>query len=216
LFLIFREIRSPASDGAGVLMALRRYAGVLIRTRQAEGVLVCQRADVPAEFLWIQHHGGLPAPSIDGADPSPSLEAGGVVSHDEPVHVQFVDATYRFPLPRCRLWRVEARNEAVERALVDAGRLAAADVRLGGISLYRTVTDPARMIGFLALAHDAAPRDVLAPLRARDDGGWTYHPLHLCWSLGRLQPGGLLVSSRVLCPRALSGHSGVLGLRPWR
>jgi hypothetical protein len=95
-------------------------------------VLVCERADVSQEFLWIQHHGGSPDPRVEGEDTSLSLESGLVVSHAEPVPVQLVDGIYRFPLPPSQLWRVETRNEAVGRVLLDTCRLAASDGRIGG------------------------------------------------------------------------------------
>jgi len=211
--LTLREIRSRVGDEACVRTALRKQATVLVRTGQADAVLVCERADVPQDFLWIQHHGVAASPRIHGEDRALALESG-VVSHGDPVPVYVVDGVYRVPLPPCQVWSVETRDETVGRALLRACRPTISDRRIGGLSVYRTIADPSRMIGFLALVPDITPRDVLVSLGADDDAEWACHRLQVCWSVGRLPPGGSSLSSRVPYPRATFWARMSLG-PPW-
>ena len=68
--------------------------------------------------------------------------------------------------------------------------------------MYRTVEDPFRVIGFLALAGDIAPAEFLVLVGTGDDAESTCHPLRVSWSVGRVSPGASPVSSLVRYPRA--------------
>ena len=208
MILIFREFRSRAGDEERLLTALRKHAAAIIRNRQAEAVLVCQRTDVPQHLLWIQHHvlwiqhhAGPGVPAVDNRESLPSVESGFVESVGEPVRVEFVDGVYQFPLPPCRVWAVETRDEETGRALLNVSRLAASDRRIGGLSVYRTTEGQSRMIAFVALAPDVAPGDYLKLASGRGNAEFTLYPLRVSWTIGRLTP-GTPSSSLVRYPRA--------------
>jgi hypothetical protein len=199
MILLFREFHSRVGDEERALTALRRRAAATIRDRQAEAVLVCQRADTPHHLLWIQHRAGPSIPAADGTESLPSIESGLVVLEVTPVRVTFVDGTYQFPLPPCRVWRLETRDEETGRALLNVSRLAASDPRIGGVSVYRTAEDPCRTIAFFALAPDVIPSECLD---VTGETPLTVYPLRVRWTVGRLTPGAPPVSSLVRYPRA--------------
>lgn len=200
MILVFREFRSRVGDEARVLTALRNRAAAMIRNGRVETVLVCQRADLPQYLLWIQHHAGASLPAVDGEQSLPPLESDLLESSGGSVRMEFVDGAYRFPLPACRVWGVETRDEKVGRALLNLSRLAASDGRIGGVSVYRMAEDPLQMIGFLALAPEVAPGAYLEPAGERCDADLTLYPLRVNWTIGRLAPGAM--PSVVRYPRA--------------
>ena len=177
------QFHARAGDEERALTALRKRAAATIRDCQAEAVLVSQRADTPHHLLWIQHRAGPSVPAVDGTESLPSIEAGLVMLEGAPVRVTFVDGTYQFPLPPCRVWRLETRDAETGRALLNVSRLAGSDPRIGGVSVYRTTEGPCRTIAFLALAPDVTPGeclDVTTPL--------TVYRLRVRWTVGRLTP----------------------------
>ncbi len=202
MILIFREFRSPAGHEEHVLAALRKRSAAMIRDREAEAVVVCQRVDVPQHLLWIQHHAGRSVPAVDGEKSLPSIESGLVESGGVPVRVEFVDGAYQFPLPPCRVWGAETSDEKTARTVLKIFRLAVSDRRIAGVSVYRTVQVPSRMIAFFAFAPDVRPGDHLDFAGEGHEAQLTFYPLRVDWTVGRLTPGASAVSSLVRYPRA--------------
>jgi hypothetical protein len=200
--LIFQELCSRAGDEERVLTALRMRAAAMIRNGQADAVLVCQRADLPRQLLCIQHHAGPNAPAIDGEDSPRSLDPGLVESEGRPARVDFLDGTYQFPLPPCRVWGVETCDHDVTRTLLKVSRQTTADPRICGVSVYRRAEDPSRTIAFLALAPEAAPGDYLELAGRRSDTELMLYPLRVSWTLGRLTSGTSPSPPLVRYPRA--------------
>jgi hypothetical protein len=184
VILIFQKLRARADDDDRILAALRTRAAAMLRNRRADAVLVCQRADLPRHLLWIQHHAG-PHGLAAGRE-SPSLEAGLVEPDGGPARVEFVDGSYHFPLPPCRVWGIEACHEKAGGPLMQVSRAAAADGRICGVSVYRMVEDPSRLIGFLALASPVTPGDCLPLATWREDTDLSLYPLRVSWTIGRL------------------------------
>lgn len=197
--LIFLEFRSRAAKEERVLAALRRRANAMIRRGHAAAVVVCQRVDVPACVLWIQHHVGAVVPAVDGDEALPSAESGLVDSGGEPVRLELIDSIYNYPLPPCGLWAVETRNKDTGRALLGISQGAPSDPDIAGISIYRTSEHPCRTIAFLALAAGVAPDKYLESAKGRSKPDLTFYPLRVSWTIGRLTVGA--DSSRVRYPR---------------
>ena len=199
--LIFREFLSRAGHEERVLTALRQRAAAMIRNRLAEVVLVCQRADVPQHLLWIQNHAGRSVPVAGGEESLPSIESRLVESHGAPVRAEFVDGAYQFPLPLCCVWGAQASDENTARTLLNMPRLAASDRRIAGVSVYRTVEVPSRIIAFLGLEPDMRPADHLEFTGEDHKAPLTFYLLRISWTVGRLQSGAPSASSLVRYPR---------------
>src|SRR5712664_4339505 len=148
MILIFRELRARVGDEERVLNALRGLATAMIRNGRAEAVLLCQRADVLQQLLWMQHHVGHSVRAIASVEPLPLVDSDMVAPDRQPVRVEFVDGAYQFPLPLCHVWVAETSDETVARRLLKVSRLAASDRRICGVSVYRTVEDRSRMMAF--------------------------------------------------------------------
>lgn len=200
MVLIFREFLSRAGDEERVLTELRKRAAAMVRNGRVEAVLVCQRVDVPQRLLWIQHHAGPSVTAVGGDESLPPIASGFLEEDGAAVRAEFVDGAYQFPLPPCRVWVVETSNKKTARALLNTSRLAASDCRICGVSVYRTVEDPSRMMAFFALAADVTPADYFAAAARRPE--LTFYPLRVSWTVGRLTPGASSVSSLVRYPRA--------------
>jgi hypothetical protein len=185
--LIFQNFFSRAGEEERALTALRERAATMIRNAQADAVLVCQHADLLHRLLWIQHQARPRVAAMDAGEPLP-LEPGLVECDGAPAHVEYIDGTYQFPLPPCRVWRVETCDEKVARTLLNLSRLASSNRGICGVSIYRMAEDPSRKIGFLALVPEVAPGDYL-PLAGRPDTALTLYPLRVRWTIGRLMPG---------------------------
>ncbi len=200
--LIFQEFRARAGQEDRLLAALRHRASAAIRDARADAVLVCQHADLPQRVLWIQHHlATAPAPDPEGSrpavEPDPAEWAGARAQ------VEFVDGGYRFPLPPCRVWEAEAAEAEAAGALLRLARLAVADPRLAGVSVYRAAGPPPRVIAFFALPPDATLRGYWREVAGDGlDERVAVHPLRVSWTVGRLAPGAPRVASLVRYPRA--------------
>jgi hypothetical protein len=202
MILILREFCARSGDEERLLTALRLRAASMIRDGRAEAVVVCQRTDVPASVLWLQHHAGAVVPAVDGDRALPSAESGLVARGGVPVRLEFVDGMYQFPLPGCGLWGLETSDEETTRAVLSVSQLAAADRRIGGMTIYRTAETPSRMLAFLALTSGVSP-DAYPELNGeRDDRTLTVYPLRVNSTIGRLTPGTRSGSSFSRYPRA--------------
>jgi len=200
MVLIFRGFLSRAGDEERVLTELRKRAAAMVRNGRVEAVLVCQRVDVPQQLLWIQHHAGPSVTAVGGDGSLPPIASGFLEEDRAAVRAEFVDGAYQFPLPPCRVWVVETSDEKTARALLTTSRLAVSDRRICGVSVYRTLEDPSRMMAFFALAAGVTPASYFA--RAAPRPKLTFYPLRVSWTVGRLTPGAPSVSSLVRYPRA--------------
>jgi hypothetical protein len=202
MILIFREFRVRAADGERMLSVLRKRAAAMICDGGAEAVLVCQRIDLPQHLLWIQQQVKPRVPAVGGETSPPSTESSLVESDGAPVRAEFVDGAYQFPLPPCRLWVAETPDERVARTLLTISRRAVSDRRVSGVSVYRTLEDPSRLIAFFALAPDVAPDDYFKSAGEPEKPKVAFYPLRVSWTIGRLMPGTPSVASLVRYPRA--------------
>lgn len=202
MILILREFRSRAGAEERVLAMLRKHAVTMIGNADAEAVVVCQRADLPQHLLWIQHHAGRSVPAVDAEESRASLESGLVEFDGRPVRLEFVDGAYQYPLPACRVWGVETYDGNAARTLLRSSRLAGSDSRICGVSAYRTLEEPSRMIAFFALARDLAPDDYFKLEWEAHEPQLMFYPLRVSWTVGRLMSGTPSVPSLVRYPRA--------------
>ncbi len=200
--LILREFRSRAGDEERGLTELRKRAGAMIRNGRAEVVLGCQRVDLPQHLLWIQHHAGLGVTTVDGDEALPSVESCFVEWDSTPVRATFVDGAYQFPLPPCRVWVAKTSDEKTARTLLKISRLVASDRRVCGVSVYRTVGAPSRMITFFALAPEVTPGEQVEFAGEGCEPQLRFYPLRVSWTVGRVTPGTPSVVPLVRYPRA--------------
>lgn len=185
--LLLREFRARTGEGDGLLAVIRTAATRLVRDGVIDTVVVCQRADSREHALWLEHGTiGSPAPEAK------ILSAGAAESPRSPLALDLVDALYRFPLARCRVWTLETRHPAVCRALFGLSQTMQQDGRIAGLSVYRAAHEPSHAIAFLALDRDRVPAEFLGDagstgsLRARRD--LACYPLTGIWTIGRLTP----------------------------
>lgn len=211
MIVVFRRFRSRAGEEERVLDALRKHAATMLRDRRAEAVMVCQRADIPQCLLWMQHHPGGVIPPVAGEE-SPSLFPSGLIeAHGVPVPAEFVDGTYRFPLPACRVWVAETSDDATARALLAISQRAASDRRVCGVSIYRTMEQCSRMMAFFALVPEVSPDGYFASGRDGIHGPRaSFHPLRASWTVGRLTPGTPAVAPIVQYPQSFSARMGLV------
>lgn len=174
----------------------------MVRDGGAESVLVCQRTDLPHHLLWIQQQVKPRVAAVGGEESPPSTESSLVESEGVPVRAEFVDGAYQFPLPTCRVWVAETPDERAARALLTISQRAASDRRVCGVSVYRTVEVPSRLIAFLALTPDVAPDDYFKSAGEPHRPQVAFYPLRVSWTIGRLAPGARSVASPVRYPRA--------------
>jgi hypothetical protein len=211
MVILLRRFRSGAGAERAGMEAVRTSAIRMVRGQQAEAVLLCQRSDAPSEILWLEHRGrGAGSTRVSH---TPLAAAAGQLLEETtpPQQVELLDGFYRFPLPPCRVWLLEAPEGAepepeVVRALLDLSRLGAKDPRVAGLSVYRVVGEPAPVIAFLALAPDLTPGEYLFTVRRPDaaalDEALSSNPLSASWTVGRLSadPSGTATPTRY--PRA--------------
>lgn len=202
MILTFREFLTRDGHEERVLAGLRKWSTTMIRDRKAEAVVVCQRVDAPQHLLWIQHHAGPSGGAVDEQGSVSSIESGWVESGGGPVRVKFVDGAYQFPLPPCRIWKAETSDEQAARTVLKIARLAVADARVVGVSVYRTLEVPSRMIAFFAFGQDVRPCDHVDFAGTGHEARLTFFPLRVDWTAGRLTPGTSAVSLLVRYPRA--------------
>jgi len=190
--------------------ALQARATSMIRDRQAEAILICQQHGALDGILWIENcarAGGRRAPTSEKDNARELFEQ---VSAD--CRLEFLDGFYRFPLPPCQVWwlKVDQRPNTqpeLVRGLLDLARRAAADIRVGGLSLYRAIDEPIAIIGFLALTPDITPAEYfkaqppLTPNADPVDRAIAWFPLSVIWSAGRLSAGASTSMSPDRYPR---------------
>jgi hypothetical protein len=91
--------------------------------------------------------------------------------------------------------------------LLDLARRAAADIHVGGVSLYRAIDEPIAIIGFLALTPGITPAEYLkaqpplTPNADPADRAIAWCPLSVIWSVGRLSAGASTSMSPDRYPR---------------
>jgi hypothetical protein len=211
MIVIFWKLQARVGDEERVLSALRKRAAAMLRDRAAGAVLVCQRIDLPQHLLWIQQPVRARIPADDREEFPPPTESGLVESEEALVRAAFVDGAYQFPLPPCLVWVAETSDERTARALLTSCQRASSDRHLFGVSLYRNMEDPSRMIAFFALARDLAPEDYFKSRREPQAPQLAFYPLRVSWTVGRLMPGAPSPASLVRYPRAAFwARSGVI------
>jgi hypothetical protein len=196
--LLLRAFRPKHGRQRRVIVALQDIAIRLTRDRHAEAVLICQQHDALDRILWIQNCAREPGHRA----PITEADCPGDLCEDisAPRRLEFLDGSYRFPLPPCQVWWLtvdQQPNHHIEllQGLCSLGKRAAVDVQVLGISLYRAVHEPTGIIGFLALTPGITPADyfkahpALTPNGDPVDRELAWCPLSVIWSVGRLSAG---------------------------
>lgn len=210
MILTFRQFRSRIGDEERALSALRKRAVAMIRDRAVEAVALCQRADLPQDMLWIQQQLAPRFPPVDREQCPPSIDPDLVEFDGPAVRAGFVDAAYQFPLPPCRVWLAESSDERIARTLVRISRLAASDRRVCGVSAYRTVEVPSRLIIFLALALGLMPDDCFKAGPDADTPRVVFSRVRVRWTVGRLTAGTPSAPAFVQYPSAAFWARGLV------
>jgi hypothetical protein len=218
MILIVRKFHPHPGGGAALIDALQTRATGIIQARQAEAVMLCEDTGVSGHVVWIETRASDPRPD-DWTEPAAPGGDGG--EHCPPEPLEFLDGFYRFPAPPCQVWSLEVRTAAPSRLpamreFLRVVRQAATDSAIGGVSLYRSLRDPALLVAFVALPPGLSPARLLLEMeqpradadRAAVTVAWT--TLVVRWTLGRLPSArGSLVSPTTYPATAFWGRWGL-------
>ncbi|HEV8573810.1 MAG TPA: hypothetical protein VGR43_03790, partial [Dehalococcoidia bacterium] len=91
--------------------------------------------------------------------------------------------------PPCRMWVAETSDERIARTLIGISRRAGSDRRVCGVSMYRTIEEQSRLIGFVALALDVIPDVCFETGTGAHSPRALFYPLRVKWTVGRLAAG---------------------------
>lgn len=208
--LLIRIYLSKPGRGSQLVGALQRTATTLIRSGQADSVLLCQDRDKSERILWIENR--RPAAGAFTLDEFLDVLAPAPTTWS----LEFLDGFYRFPMPACEVWCLELRTSTSDQAqtlsgLLGVTRRAARDGNVAGLSVYRAVGDPTLLVAFVAVRSGIVPElyfgtqfDAQPKARAP-----AWRPLTVNWTMGRLSSGaGHLLSPAHYPSTAFWARSG--------
>lgn len=193
MHLLTRAFRSKPGRERDLINALRNTAVRMIQQLETLSVLMCQQSDDRQQLVWIENRGreSRVAPSSLGGE---AIEAWReLLAHaSAAISLEFLDGSYRFPLPPCEVWSLEVDRSDSEglKAVLELARRVREDGHVVGMSLYRTVEISPAVTGFVALPLGVRPEDlawgatghVLETQKPRI----VWHPLSVLWTAGRL------------------------------
>jgi hypothetical protein len=196
--LLLRTFRPKCDEKRAMIATLQSAATRMVRNRQTEAVLICKLLDAFEGILWIESYTDETGhrPFVSAAEAAPT---GSLVASSAACHLRFVDGFYRFPLPPCQVWWLQAKPRSDPhhrewvRGLREVSGRAAVDGAPVGFSLYRSVDEPSAIVGFLALTPGVTPNEYFKTQPAAIATGVedvdheaAWRPLSVIWSVGRL------------------------------
>lgn len=203
--LVFRRFRACRGWGVELIRRLSSVASDMVRSLQAESVVICRRPSDPEQVTWIGDRGTeldfkrLPHQALIVA-----LE-NIVAESVPPVSLRLLDEFYRFPPPLYQVWALEVGAPGEGRChvleeLFDLSRSAQRDARTVGMSLYRRVEDPGVFAAFLGLVWGLTPSSLVwngrGPYRMAEGTkracvwkrAYVWHPISVACEMRRLTP----------------------------
>lgn len=226
MVLSVRLFQSTPGQDRELIDSLRHAAAKIIQGGNAQSILICQQKDDPSQIIWLESRSRTSGPLRPGVTDRPSQFSGGALRDvSNPKPLEFLDGFYRFPLPPCRLWKLDiltaaGRESSAVEELLRSLRAAFEGSRVIGTSLYRVSDEPGLLLGFLALPQRAGPlagvgRPIEWPLAVSAlVHRLVWHPISVIGTLGRLSAEGTPLLSPTRYPRtAFWARPGVFSHR---